>query len=245
MPGKRLSMRKIKQVLRLKLDLKLSNQAVATSCGIGRTTVREYVRRAAGAGLSWSLPQDVTDSELEKLLFPPPLSIPASERSLPDWAEIHKELKRKGVTLFLLWQEYKEVHPAGYQYSRFCDLHRAWAGTVDLPMRQNHKAGEKLFVDYAGQTMPVVDPKSGEIREAPIFVAVSGASNYTYAVFGRRPMDTGTSQLYHHRTHRRRQDLPGLCPGAEGLPRRRLCTLPAPTTPLSGAIPRQGRRAIR
>ena len=100
---------------------------------------------------------------------------------MPDWAEIHKELKRKGVTLFLLWQEYKEVHPAGYQYSRFCDLYRAWAGTVDLPMRQNHKAGEKLFVDYAGQTMPVVDPKSGEIREAQIFVAVSGASNYTYA----------------------------------------------------------------
>ena len=181
MPGKRLSMRKIKQVLRLKLDLKLSNQAVATSCGIGRTTVREYVRRAAGAGLSWPLPQDVTDSELEQLLFPPPLTIPASERSLPDWAEIHKELKRKGVTLFLLWQEYKEVHPAGYQYSRFCDLYRAWAGTVDLPIRQNHKAGEKLFVDYAGQTRPVVDPKSGEIREAQIFVAVSGASNYTYA----------------------------------------------------------------
>jgi len=180
MPGKRLSMRKIRQVLRLKFDCKLSNQAVATSCGISRTTVREYVRRATGARLSWPLPQDVTDSELEKLLFPPPLSIPASERSLPDWAEIHKELKRKGVTLFLLWQEYKEAHPQGYQYSRFCDLYRAWAGTVDLPMRQNHKAGEKLFVDYAGQTMPVVDRLTGEVRQAQIFVAVSGASNYTY-----------------------------------------------------------------
>jgi transposase len=181
MPGKRLSMRKIKEVLRLKYDCRLSHQAIAASCGIGRTSVREYLRRARRAGLGWPLPEDMSDSDIERKLFPSPPSIPASQRSLPDWPVIHQELKRKGVTLFLLWEEYKEVHPQGYQYSRFCDLYRAWAGTVDLPMRQDHKAGEKLFVDYAGQTVPVVDRTTGEVREAQIFVAACGASNYTYA----------------------------------------------------------------
>ncbi len=94
---------------------------------------------------------------------------------------VHQELKRKGVTLFLLWQEYREAHPEGYQYSWFCDHYRAWQGKLDVVMRQDHRAGEKLFVDYAGQTMPVVDRDTGEIREAQIFVAVLGASNYTYA----------------------------------------------------------------
>jgi transposase len=174
-------MRKIKEVLRLKHDCRLSHQAIAASCGIGRSSVREYLRRAQEADLGWPLPADMTDSALERKLFPPPPSIPASQRPLPDCAAIHRELKGKGVTLFLLWQEYKEAYPEGYQYSRFCDLYRAWAGTVDLPMRQDHKAGEKLFVDYAGQTVPVVDRSTGEIREAQIFVATSGASNYTYA----------------------------------------------------------------
>jgi len=135
-------MRKIKEVLRLKFNCHLNNQAIANSCGIGRTTVRKYVFRAARAGLSWPLPDELTDSELERLLYPPRLSIPASERPLPNWTEIHRELKRKGVTLQLLWQEYKEAYPEGYQYSRFCDLYRAWASMLDLPMRQNHKAGE-------------------------------------------------------------------------------------------------------
>ena len=181
MPVERLSMRKIKEVLRLKFNCHLNNQAIANSCGIGRTTVREYVFRAARARLSWPLPDELTDSELERLLYPPRLSIPASERPLPNWTEIHRELKRKGVTLQLLWQEYKEAHPEGYQYSRFCDLYRTWASMLDLPMRQNHKAGEKLFVDYAGQTVPVVNRSTGEIQEAQVFVAVLGASNYTYA----------------------------------------------------------------
>ncbi|MBU1471597.1 MAG: IS21 family transposase [candidate division Zixibacteria bacterium] len=173
-------MRKIKEVLRLKYDCRLSNQAIASSCGVGRTTVREYLLRAEKADLSWPLPEEMTDSDLDRLLFPPPPSIAGSQRPPPHYKGIHRELKRKGVTLFLLWQEYKEVHPEGYQYSRFCDLYREWAGKLDLPMRQDHKAGEKLFVDYAGQTMPVVDRSTGEIREAQIFVAVSGASNYTY-----------------------------------------------------------------
>lgn len=181
MPGKRLSMRKIKEVLRLKYDCRLSHQAIASSCGIGRTSVGEYLRRAQQAHLGWPLPIETTDSDLEQKLFPPPPSIPRCQRPRPDYAAIHRELKRKGVTLFLLWQEYKEARPEGYQYSQFCELYRTWAGTVDLPMRQTHKAGEKLFVDYAGQTMSVVDRATGEIKQAQIFVACSGASNYTYA----------------------------------------------------------------
>ena len=184
MPGKRLSMRKIKEVLRLKFDCRLSNQAVASSCGIGRTSVREYLRRANEANLGWPLPEEMTDSDLKQQLFPPPPSLPSCQRPRPDYPEIHRELKRKGVTLFLLWQEYKEVYHQGYQYSRFCELYRTWAGTIDLPMRQTHKAGEKLFVDYAGQTMPVVDRSTGEITPAQIFVATSGAGNYTYAEAG-------------------------------------------------------------
>ena len=160
MPAERLSMRKIKEVLRLKYDCRLSNQAIASSCGVGRTTVREYLRRADQAALSWPLSEEMTDSDLERLLFPSPPSIPNSQRPPPDYTEIHRELKRKGVTLFLLWQEYKETHPEGYQYIRFCDLYREWAGKLDLPMRQYHKACEKLseiltegvFADYVKQT---------------------------------------------------------------------------------------------
>jgi transposase len=114
------------------------------------------------------------------------MPLPASptqgcRRPLPDWAEVHRALKRKGVTLALLWQEYKAVHSEGLQYSWFCEQYRLWPGKLDVVMRQDHRAGEKLFVDYAGQTVPVVDRNTGEIREAQVFVAVLGASNYTYA----------------------------------------------------------------
>ena len=181
MPAKRLSMRKIKEVLRLKWAQGLSNRQIAKACGIGRPTVGEYLRRAAEAGLAWPLPANLDEATLERQLFPPPPSLPAQARGVPDWSRVHQELKRKGVTLFLLWQEYRETHPEGYQYSWFCDHYRAWQGKLDVVMRQDHRAGEKLFVDYAGQTMPVVDWDTGEIREAQIFVAVLGASNYTYA----------------------------------------------------------------
>jgi transposase len=174
-------MRKIKEVLRLKWAQGLSNRQIAKACGIGRPTVGEYLRRAAEAGLAWPLPADLDEATLERQLFPSPPSLPAQARGVPDWAHVHQELKRKGVTLFLLWQEYRETHPEGYQYSWFCDHYRAWQGKLDVVMRQDHRAGEKLFVDYAGQTMPVVDRDTGEIREAQIFVAVLGASNYTYA----------------------------------------------------------------
>jgi len=181
MPAKRLSMRKIREVLRLKWARGMSNRKIATSCGIGRPTVSEYLRRAEEAGLSWPLPADLDDARLERLLFPPPPDLPAESRGIPDWAYIHKELRHKHVTLFLLWQEYRQSHPKGYQYSWFCEHYRAWRGKLDVVMRQNHRAGEKLFVDYAGQTVPIIDRNTGEIREAQVFVAVLGASNYTFA----------------------------------------------------------------
>ena len=174
-------MRKIKEVLRLKWVSGLSNRQIAASCGIGRPTVSEYLRRAELAGLRWPLPDDLDEARLERLLFPPPPDLPAQQRGIPDWANIHGELKRPGVTLFLLWQEYQQAYPDGYQYSWFCEHYRAWQGKLDLVMRQDHRAGEKLFVDYAGQTVPVIDQTTGEIRQAQIFVAVLGASNYTYA----------------------------------------------------------------
>jgi len=181
MPAQRLSMRKIKEVLRLCWAHGLSKRKTARSCGISRPAVDEYLRRAEAAGLSWPLPTDLDDSALERLLFPAAPALPAPVRGLPDWSTIHRELRRKGVTLFLLWQEYREHHPQGYQYSWFCERYRAWQGRLDVVMRQDHRAGEKLFVDYAGQTVPVVDRLTGEARAAQIFVAVLGASNYTYA----------------------------------------------------------------
>jgi transposase len=174
-------MRRIKEVLRLHHESGLGQRQIGRSLGISHATVREYLRRAAESGISWPLPDTLSDTQLEHRLFPPPIMIPAGERPLPDWSSQYKELKRKGVTLFLLWQEYKAIYPEGYQYSRFCDLYRAWASKVDVSMRQTHKAGEKMFVDYAGQTLPVTNPKTGEIRQAQVFVATLGASSYTYA----------------------------------------------------------------
>ena len=181
MPRERLSMRKIKEVLRLKRSCGLTNRAIAHSCGIAPSTVGEYLRLSAAAGLTWPLAAELDDAALEALLFPQSPSLPAGQRQQPDWAHLHLELKRhKGVTLFLLWQEHKAVYPEGHQYSRFCELYSQWRGRQDLVMRQTHRAGEKLFIDYAGPTVPVVDRVTGEIRQAQIFVAVLGASNYTY-----------------------------------------------------------------
>jgi transposase len=180
MARKRLSMRKIKEVLRLKFELGLTHEEIAQSCNIGSTTVGEYLRRAKDTGLIWPLPEDMDDSYLEQLLYPPSPGA-AIKRHVPDWEYIHKELKKKSVTLFLLWQEYKESFPDGYEYSWFCKHYREWSGKIDVSMRFNHRAGEKLFVDYAGHTIPIIDKGTGEVREAQIFVATLGASNYTYA----------------------------------------------------------------
>ena len=181
MPAERLTMRKIREVFRLKFDCDISNRQIAKSCNIGRSTIAEYLFRFQQAALSWPLPQDIDDNQLEQLLYPQLPALPAHERPLPDWSYLHQQLRQKSVTLMLLWQEYKEIHPQGYQYSQFCHRYRQWAAKIDPVMRQEHRAGEKLFVDYAGQTIPVYDLHSNQMREAQIFVAVLGASNYTYA----------------------------------------------------------------
>ena len=174
-------MRRIREVLQLCWEGELSERVVALRCGLARSTVGKYVVRARDAGLSWPLAEDLDDEGLERLLFPSFPALDEVRRFVPDWAEVHRELARKDVTLQLVWEEYKQAHPEGYRYSRFSELYRIWRGALDLPMRQNHKAGEKMFVDYCGQTVPVVDRATGEIREAQVFVAVLGASNYTFA----------------------------------------------------------------
>jgi transposase len=177
-------MRKIRETLRLKFEQNLTNRQIALSCHISRPSVAQYLARAAAAGLSWPLPEEQDDTVLEKLLFP---SVPVSQtggrgrdRPDPDMLHIHKELRNKHVTLQLLWHEYKDNHPDGYQYSQFCDLYRRWAQKLSVTLRQEYKAGDKLFIDYAGPTIPIVDAVTGETKPAYLFVAVLGASNYTY-----------------------------------------------------------------
>jgi len=180
-PRPRVAMRKIRDVLRLTFSEGLSRRQVGLSLDVPFTTVGDHVARAIAAGLSWPLPDDLDDRDLEELLFPPvaPSTVP---RPPPDWGYVHRELKRKGVTLQLLWLEYRETHPDGYGYSQFANLYRAWRGQVDVVMRQQHRAGEKLFVDFAGQRIPIYDRRSGEVSlRAELFVAVAGASSYLYA----------------------------------------------------------------
>lgn len=180
MARRRLSMRKIKEILRLKWSLYLSNRQIAKSCSVSHSTVSDCLHRAESVGLSWPLGSELDDAALEKLLYPVNKSTGARPPK-PDMAYLHRELKRKSVTLQLLWHEYKEAHPEGYQYSQFCHLYRQWAQKLDVTLRQDHRAGEKMFVDYAGQTIPIVDPATGEISQAEIFIAALGASSYTFA----------------------------------------------------------------
>lgn len=179
MPAIRLSMRKTREILRLRWELKRSLRETAASCGVGASTVHDVMARAKAAGLGWPLPAELDDAGLEARLYPPPPRDP--ERAVPDFAAMHRELKRRGVTLELLWQEYRAAAPSGYGYSRFCDLYRQWRGQLDVVMRQEHRAGEKLFVDFAGHGLEIVEPTTGEITEAPVFVAALGASSFTYA----------------------------------------------------------------
>jgi transposase len=181
MSARRLSVRKIKEVLRLKWEFGSSNKQIAKSCNIARSTVREYLRRTQSAGLSWPIDPDLDDSALENLLFPIKPVIPSSQRHMPPMDYLFKEMKKKGVTLQLLWYEYKEANPDGYQYSQFCHLYRQWVKKLDVTLRQEHRAGEKLFVDYAGQTFPIIDRATGELIDTYIFIATLGASNYTFA----------------------------------------------------------------
>ena len=181
MAQERLSMRKTREILRLKFECGLSARKIARSCKVARSTVAECLERAGTAGLSWPLPEGLDDERLDALFYPPPPDPLLRVLPTPNWAEVHQELRKKAVTLRLLWEEYRESCPEGYGYSRFCDLYRDWGKCLNPSMRQVHKAGEKCFVDYAGPTIPVVDPDTGEIRDAYLFVGVLGASSYTYA----------------------------------------------------------------
>ena len=180
MPAERLSMRKVREVLRLKHALGMSYRKISEATGVGKTQAAEYVRRALVAGIARPVPEGVDDTELDRRLFPVGED---SVRTRPaiDWPAIQTELKRRGVTLALLWQEYLAEHPNGYSYTRFCELHNVWRRTITATMRQTHIAGERLFVDWAGDTIGVVDPATGEEHRARIFVAALGASNFTYA----------------------------------------------------------------
>jgi transposase len=181
MPRERISMRKIRELLRLKFESDLSIRQIATSLRIGVGSVHEYLSRVRVAGLSWPLPESFTEEQLEERLFPPPVNRSADARPLPNWKQIDTELKRKGVTLRLLWEEYRTASPEGLGYSQFCKTFSDFKETLDPRMRQTHKAGEKLFVDYAGLTVPLIDRTTGEIHPVQIFVATLGASSYTFA----------------------------------------------------------------
>jgi transposase len=192
--SRRLSMRNIREVLRLKWHKGLSNRQIAKSCAISRSSVGEYITKAEEAGLCWPLPEAISDTALERMLYPAPEATPGSKRTMPSMQYLYEELKRKGVNLSLLWYEYKQENPLGYQYSYFCEQYRSWEKTLDVTLRQEHRAGEKLFVDYAGQTVPITDPKTGTVTHAQIFIACLGASNYIYA-------EASLTQNLHDWTH--------------------------------------------
>jgi transposase len=182
MPTERLSMRRIRELLRLKYESGLSSRVIAASLGISKGSVGDYLRRAQATGLGWPLPEAISDTALERRLFPGQPTAAAMDRSPePDWAHVDRELRRPAVTRALLWQEYRTEHPGGYGYSWFCEHYAAWKQRVSPTMRQHHAAGEKVFVDYAGDTIDVVDPITGEAQAMKLFVGALGASSYVYA----------------------------------------------------------------
>ena len=178
---KGIRMHTIREILRLSLQGHIPNRDIARSLGISHTVVNRYVRAAKETGLSYDQIENLSETELQAKFTVNRLDRVEGERPQPDWRLVHQELKKKGVTLQLLWQEYKDVYPDGYQLSRFYDHYKHWRKKLSVSLRQSHKAGEKMFVDYAGQTVPMIERSSGQILEAQIFVAVLGASNYTYA----------------------------------------------------------------
>lgn len=183
MPAERVEMRRVREILRYRFEQGLGHKSIAVRVGTAPSTVRETLRRAAVAGLSWPLGDDVSDTVLEAALYKGAGTKIGHHRAPePDWAQVHRELKRKHMTLQILWDEYVGLHPDGYRYSRYCDLYRGWALKLPVTMRQDHAAGDKLFVDYAGDTVTVVvDRLSGKTRQAHLFVAVMGASSLSYA----------------------------------------------------------------
>jgi transposase len=182
MAKERLSMRTFKEVLRLKFDHQLTNRKIARSCAISHVTVGKYLDLATKAGITWPLPEDLDDTQLEQRLYAT-VSRPAFDQpGMPPMEYLFQEMKKKSVTLQLLWYEYKQNNPDGYQYSYFCELYQKWRKQLDVSLRQEHRAGEKAFIDYAGQTVPIYNPESGKVDcEAQIFIATLGASNYSFA----------------------------------------------------------------
>ncbi len=181
MPTKRKAMRQIKEVLRLKFEAKLSHERIAAATGVSKGAVTGYLKRALEAGIGWPLDPRLGDAALEAQLFRA-AGAPVASHATPDFARMHQELKRKGVTLQLLWEEYSTAHPGcAYRYSQFCVHYGRFRNRLKRSMRQVHRAGEKLFLDYSGSTVPIINAATGELRPAQIFVAVLGASNYTYA----------------------------------------------------------------
>jgi transposase len=178
-------MRKLQEVLRLRFELKLGYQQIGRSCAIAVSTVHKYLKRAEAAGVAWPLPEDWDEARVEAMVFPrrePTIAEKNPVRTPLDFAAIHEQLRSsKYVTLQLLWEEYRQANPDGYRYSRFCELYQRWRSKLDVVLRQEHKAGEKMFVDWAGATIPVHDPHTGEAWQAPLFVATLGASSYTFA----------------------------------------------------------------
>lgn len=182
MAAERIAMHKIKELLRLKYECALSFERIGRALSISKGVVAKYVKAAEAAGLDWPQMKDLDEDALERCLSPRSRRGAARHHVAPDLAYVHQELKKKSVTLALLWEDYRQGHgEAAYQYSRFCDLYREFARSLKRSMRQTHRAGEKLFADYAGDTVPITDVSTGEMRRAHIFVAVLGASNYTYA----------------------------------------------------------------
>jgi len=176
----RLSMRKISEVFRQRYALKRSYRDIAQSLNISISTIYDYLARAKTANITWPLPEEWSEQQLYDTLFLP-VSQAIAKRPLPEWEEVHCELRKKGMTLRLLWREYREVHANGLGYTQFCERYRVFVKTISPVMRQHHKGGEKTFVDYAGMTMPWMDPATGEIHEAQIFVGALGASQLIFA----------------------------------------------------------------
>ncbi len=182
MKNKRIPMIKLKEMLRLKYQANLSLRQIAAGLNLSVGVISKYVKRAEAAGLRWPLPDDMTEAQLQVLLQPERTTSSSSVMAEPDFIEATEELKCKGMTRQLLWQEYAEANPDNhYSYSRYTVLFKRWQRQQQLSMRQQHRVGEKLFVDYCGPTMAVTNPQTGEIRQAQVFVAVLGASSYTYA----------------------------------------------------------------
>jgi transposase len=174
-------MRKLRDILRLRYDAGLNHRAIAQACAVGLGTVTTYLQRATAAGLTWPLPDDLDDAALEARLFRRAAVPAARDRPVPVWTTLHQELKKPGVTLMLLWQEYRAQHPTGYAYSQFCERYRQWARALKPTMRQVHRAGEKQFVDFSGRRPHLVDPRTGEVTVVELFVGVLGASGLMYA----------------------------------------------------------------